>query len=539
MAEIFKTVLGTIVPIWKGEYSSSVTYGKLNEVSSGSKKYRSKADNNLGNAVTNTTYWECIFDYTDVTDATEAANTAAASATEAASHANALQENLESGAVIPALASDLDISSASGAEYNQQSGTDTTGGSLSIKNVTAELVSVEGTDAGLAAANAKIYSRGFNAVVSTSGQTVTCQVVKGTWGSYGTASANNGYQFTQSDGTVLTPTSVLQNGSAVPTHVESGKTYYLPAASGTMVATFAGTVNTANVCCHLCWSNYRDTNNNYEAAWVNSVDLSSVVTSAGGTLRKADNGSGYVADSIVSGKWYRKVGQETMASLTWAMETITSGDSTSYRFTAPVTAMKSNGICQFVGTSQGAVASGQKLTIDSSSISTVAALQSALGSAYIKYELATVVSGTHSVSMTISRVDDFGIIYLGDGTVDTDMVIKYTTLWADTLKNLPNDLQNDGAVAANAIAALDARVKGIEDNIARGFSKLIVDDLVVRRNLSTYLIDDGTNDSALVVIRAYSPNFIPKYKGQRWIDTATGSRYTAINNSAITDFQVE
>lgn len=79
-----KTNLGRVMPIDRGEFSSSTTYAKLDLVHTADSTYVSKVNNNTGHAVTDTNYWQCYADGKPATAAAATANTAAAAATAAA-----------------------------------------------------------------------------------------------------------------------------------------------------------------------------------------------------------------------------------------------------------------------------------------------------------------------------------------------------------------------------------------------------------------------------------------------------------------------
>lgn len=79
-----KTNLGRVMPIDRGEFSSSTTYAKLDLVHTADSTYVSKVNNNTGHAVTDTNYWQCYADGKPATAAAATANAAAAAATAAA-----------------------------------------------------------------------------------------------------------------------------------------------------------------------------------------------------------------------------------------------------------------------------------------------------------------------------------------------------------------------------------------------------------------------------------------------------------------------
>ena len=206
---------------------------------------------------------------------------------------------LTGGTLVPALASDLDISANAKTLHTQTPYIQTTGGDDSVKSGEARVTSFRGTEAGIVSSGVKIVAPGFNQIApaNISGQTATFPVVAAVWGTYGSAAQNNGYLFINASGTIVAPTSVTQGGSAVATHVENGVTYYLPADNGSMAATFASGIDVTAICGHICWSNYRD--KEYAAYSESVIDLSAVIASAGGTLRCVVMGGRYVYDEIV------------------------------------------------------------------------------------------------------------------------------------------------------------------------------------------------------------------------------------------------
>lgn len=455
---------------------------------------------------------------------------------------------LSEGEIIPKLADNLNIGSNVDVEYQQTRVIETTGGDQDINSERrARVVSIRGTEAGIVASGARIVSVGFNQLPLSgiSGQAVTFKAVKSAWGAYGASTENNGYLFTNSQKQIVVPTSVKQNGANVPTHTESGVVYYLPAADGDVVATFAAGVDVTDICAHICWSNYRDTDH---AAYSEDVlNLASTITAMGGTMRRVSGGGSYVYDEIVCADkaadrlWYRRVGVvEALKNLSWSVEEITSGEgdsqTTTYRFAAAVSAMKADGIFSVSGGSvEGFYLSGTNLMVDSSTISTVAALKTALTGASMKYELATPVTGTHNLTGLLT-VDDFGTMRFEGGATTVDFVTEYASRWADVVKNLPNTIEQEGIVTAAAIVALAKRIGGLEKRLSDGLGKLTVEELNVVRCLTGNLMDDGSKENAMILVRSTSPDVVPEFIGQEWLDTTNKAAYKAFGTSAITDW---
>lgn len=455
---------------------------------------------------------------------------------------------LTEGEIVPKLADNLNIGSNVDVEYQQTRVIETTGGDQDIYSERkARVVSIRGTEAGIVASGARIVSVGFNQLPLSgiSGQSATFKAVKSAWGAYGASTENNGYLFTNSQKQIVVPTSVKQNGANVPTHTENGVVYYLPASDGDVVATFASGVDVTDICAHICWSNYRDTDH---AAYSEDVlNLASTITAMGGTMRRVSSGGSYVYDEIVCADkaadrlWYRRVGVvEALKNLSWSVEEITSGEgdsqTTTYRFAAAVSGMKADGIFSVSGGSvAGFYLSGTNLMVESDSISTVAELKTALTGASMKYELATPVTGTHNLTGLLT-VDDFGTMRFEGGATTVDFVTEYASRWADVVKNLPNTIEQEGIVTAAAIVALAKRIGGLEKRLSNGLGKLTVEELNVVRSLTGNLMDDGSKENAMMLVRSTSPDVVPEFIGQEWLDTTNKVGYKAFGTSAITDW---
>lgn len=440
---------------------------------------------------------------------------------------------LNEGEIIPKLADNLNIGSSVDVSYTQTRAIETTGGDQDINSERkARVVSVRGTEAGILASGAKIVSVGFNQLPPSGidGQVATFKAVRSAWGEYGKSTENNGYLFTDEENHIVVPTSVKQGGNNVPTHTESGVVYYLPANDGEVVATFAAGVDVTKICAHLCWSNYRDNEN--AAYSYDEINLASVITSMGGTMRRVSKGSGYAYDEIVFGDkaanriWYRRIGVATPKDLNWSVEEITTGEageeSTTYRFAAAVTGIKSNGIFSVSGGSvSGFTLNGTNLIVESDSISTVAALKTALTGASMKFELATPVTGTHNLTGLLT-VDDFGTIRFEGGATSVEFVTEYASRWADVVKNLPNLIEEEGATAATAIVALAKRISGIEKALSEGLPQLTVESLTVRREFS------GLPTKGNMILKGTgAPQVAPEFVGQTYLDTTNKKEYRA------------
>ena len=458
-----------------------------------------------------------------------------------------LIKNIEDGDIIPALAEDLNIPSVAVLVHTQSPWIQPTGGSDNIRSGSARVLSFKGTNAGIQASGAKIIATGFNQLLPSgiSGQTATFPVVASIWGAYGSAEQNNGYLFVNNNNEIVVPTAVKQDGVDVPTHTNASIVYYLPANNGQVTVTFASGVNVAQVCAHICWSNYRD--NEYAVYNASQIDISSVITSIGGTMRRVEMGPRHTYDEIVMSdtsslrKWYRRVGQLNLPDLNWSVETITEDETTRYKFTAPVTGIASDGIYQIIGSAvTGFKLNGTSLILETSSYSTVAALKTAMAGMAIKFELATVTSGNHSLTGALT-VDDFGTIRVEAGSATViDMDIEFHTNWKDIFKNIPDIMDVDEKIAAASLCDLNNRLNVVEKAIQEGFANLIVENLTIKNSLqgSDGLIDRQNRPDALVLRRTGVPSINPVFVGQIWIDTTTGAvhAYLGTGTTAVTDW---
>lgn len=92
-------IVGKVGITPKGTYSAETTYERLDFVTDGSSSYLSLVDNNLGNALSDTTKWQLCTSVADAvqkaTEATAAANTAAEEAEKAREAAQAVADNVQ------------------------------------------------------------------------------------------------------------------------------------------------------------------------------------------------------------------------------------------------------------------------------------------------------------------------------------------------------------------------------------------------------------------------------------------------------------
>ena len=434
-------------------------------------------------------------------------------------------------------AGDIDIHTYTTVHHVQTKYMETTGGDSDVKDGIGFIRTVNGTDEGITSDGAKIISLGFNLIPSGSGTTFTFKCVRGEWGTYGTSDKNNGYLFTNSDGDILIPVSVKQNGVDVPTQTDHDNTYYLPPLDGQCTVTFS--TSQTNPCAHLCWSNSRDLKDNYEPYSESQIDLSAAIASIGGTLRRV----GYVFDEInlETKQSIRRIGRISLSALSWTMEvgpTPEEGESIN-AFHASVSGgiattdiIKTGGAFVVKGTS-GLIFSLDRTTITcESSISSVDDFITAIVDDVIEYELAepVVVANTLNDEIIIS---DYGITIFENtaGVRIVDIDFDFDTKWVDFIKNLPNNINTTNQVLAESLVNLNERISNIESMIENGFPSLTVQDIAITRTLFAKIALGNA-----LTVKAGAPTTIPDGVLQFYRNATDGSIYISVGSDSISDW---
>lgn len=379
-------------------------------------------------------------DHTTATADHTASVAATAAANEAAANANTLQENLENGDVVPALAGNL--KSWEGVEgesdYVQTAVVDTTGGTLSIDSAKpANLLSVVPTsDFGATS----LVATGFNllrfATAVGAGWYILVPKLTATAASIGTAQENNGVLFTDAEGNNLRPTvrfKALADGvpesvtdGVVATYVNAdGRRHYTTSGIGYLIVS---DINRSTTCMHLAWSRRYD-----EYVAVNAAgDAGATVNLSAGINALHDFGLmlqiGALADSIERTSasqvtWYRRVDrvQPTWTNTPVEEEGVATGQ---YLHEAIISNMRPDGAAAFMGSDQG-------LSVTGTTVSYTDGNAEALTN-YVKFELAAVASGTASVSSSFA-VEDWGLILVQGATGTAAFTIAYAQGIPDNL----------------------------------------------------------------------------------------------------------
>ncbi len=306
-------------------------------------------------------------------------------------------------------------------------------------------------------------------------------------GEYGTAEKNNGYLLTDSegnnlkvgDGTIIgvwyseTLPAVGSEVAAVTEHTFAGHTerFYLPD-EGYMVVEVAGDANLSGICAHIAWSKDYDK----FTAFVSPAELVvavSALTSKFQTatvngktciiLRGIEQGNGGIFDRVViypegGGTYERNIAAQLLTGLEWT-ETVIEGEvvegegeaTSGYRYTAslPTTgtyAAMRDGLMR--SDIEGMTLDGFTLQYESVEQITPA---TAFAGKYVDYQIATPVTGTHSINPTGKLPNDMGTeeVIGGEWATGT-IVISYMRGFKDSMRALLNDFN----VAAAELAEL-------------------------------------------------------------------------------------
>ncbi len=315
-------------------------------------------------------------------------------------------------------------------------------------------------------------------------------VRKGAWGSYGTTQENNGYVINSDTAPnavyfKATKPTGSSHGEACPTHVENGKTYYLPPTDGWLCIAMPN--KTSVPACHVAWSNSKDNEagtfgNTVKAIaaaiqWIHPWGMANLIGPDYSVFDEVD---------VIGQKCYRYTDRLSLASLTWTMTTETSGEgegeTTHYIFKANVSTMKADGLWR--ANYDGIELSGNTLTIRSTSITSVADLQTDLGSSFIYIELATPASATFasiSLDLTADNVsNDYGLTYFlynGDlVSVPAYVTEAFGQSGKDPLYNAVAYQKLLAEVVATVMNSVDERLKSLEQK-----KDVVCDNLIVNR----------------------------------------------------------
>lgn len=301
-------------------------------------------------------------------------------------------------------------------------------------------------------------------------------------GEYGTAAKNNGYLLTDSggnnkkvnDGTIIgvwysaTLPAVGTEVTAVTEQVFSGHSerFYVPD-EGYMIVEVAGDQNLSELCAHIAWSKDYGEFSAYSSAAEIVLAVTALTskfqteTINGKTciiLRGIEQGNSGIYDNVIiypegGGTYERNIASQLLASLTWTEEEISAESIDSeeatvscYRYKAslPTTgtyaAMRDALIRSDV---EGIAVDGYKLIYESTEQITPA---TAFAGKYVDYQIATPVTGTHSIDPAGKKPDDMGTEeVIGGGYASGTIVISYMRGFKDTTRAVIADFKKASA----------------------------------------------------------------------------------------------
>ena len=301
-------------------------------------------------------------------------------------------------------------------------------------------------------------------------------------GEYGTADKNNGYLLTNSegenlkvgDGTIVgvwysaTLPAEGTDVTAVTEHSFTGhaEKFYLPS-EGYMIVEVAGNANLSEICAHLAWSKDYNRFTPYESpkelvvavsALTSNFDTETVNGKTCLVLRGIESGGIAIYDNVViyaggGGTYERNIKSQLLTGLTWT-ETEIEGEvvegegqpTSGYRYMAPLpttgtyAAMRDGLIRPDI---EGMILDGYNLVYDSD-VHIVPS--TAFAGKYVDYQIATPVSGRHSIDPTGKKPDDMGTEeVMGGGEPTGTIVISYMRGFRDTMRALYNDFKTASA----------------------------------------------------------------------------------------------
>lgn len=401
-------------------------------------------------------------------------------------------EQLENGEIVPALAGTLESWNNRNALNVQDTFTEqvrTTAGDVSIDSSKGGvLISiVAGSDFKADAFVTSGFNRLHNA--RTVGNSMWFVVPALEFGSFGTASKPNGILFTNANGENLIPIvrfkklsqgePVSASDGVVCTYTDSnGYRFYTCDEVGFMIVS---AIDFANTCAHIAWSrrydDYVTPDDPNDAG--SSISLTSILNVVHSDVKKLLV-TGGVSDRIdfngTQAIWTRKVGH-VIPTWTTAANEVSEGQTQTYTHTATITGMKPGGAAEVENSSI-------TLGVDGTVVSYVDENSSATTSA-VKYELATVVTGSVSVSNALT-VEDWGLEYFTNQSGEAFATTQYAQGYPDAVAALISNMdQSTVPVISAAFAQIDAEINGIKEAL-KGYSINIQVNTVDSLEYKTY-----------------------------------------------------
>ena len=338
------------------------------------------------------------------------------------------------------------------------------------------------------------------------------------FGSFGTAEKPNGMLFTDNQGNNLRPTVYFKPlTSGVPTSINDGTLCSYQDAEGYRFYTtsqpgylIVSGITYADTCAHIGWSGRY---NEFVAPVANrcsEVALTSLINKVHsyGVLLSIAGGP---SDGIVFGDQvatcYR---YNDRVKPVWSTEAVEGESGTRYIHSATIDAMKEDGAVE-CGSIELSV-SGKTISYESDSDTPT--------NDYVKYELATVVTATETISPLLDP-EDWGLEMLVGASGSAYVTMRYAQNFLDALAALASTLHSwNIRVLAEGVAWLSARISALESLIDNA------GDLKANSIDTKYL--PKVCGYPLVIKGAGAPTVTPRFVGQRYHNTTDRKVYEAM-----------
>ncbi len=467
----------------------------------------------------------------------------------AAAAAASIETRLLAGTLIPALAADLS-GNANTIESTDQYIVRTTAGDNSIdSSAPAKLLSIRGGINAAGPFRIKGYKwLGFNLLnpSQTVGGVCYFQVPKCTQGHYGTAEENNGILFTDRQGNNLHPTVRFVAGYTAPSTANDGvilnpyqfaghsEYFYAPNEPGFLIVSG---ITPADVCAHMAWSKDYDRFVAYNAGYTIDLYVSPLTTAfdtnAGSLILRGLSGTDRsVSDYIIisgeaaGGSYGRMIGHALLTSLTWRKDTETTENQgetqTVYVYSATLSAAAADGLTRIE--QEGMEFEGNTLSYRTADIATLTGFRELIAGKYVDYELATPVTGTHSISTLDKYADDMSLeVVVGGDNPAGYITTQYSMGYKDTVRYLPLLVEQDERIAAHALCQLNGRIDSLSQ-IVGALMMFLSPDMVKGKRV--FLSGDGAPESA--------PDMLPQF----YFDETNQAQYMSTGTTSAADWKL-
>lgn len=362
------------------------------------------------------------------------------------------------------------------------------------------------------------------------------------FGTYGTALKPNGILFTDENGVNLKPTvrfkalsagvpSSVNDGSACAYTDSNGKRFYTTDQPGYIIVSG---ITWAATCAHVAWSRRYD---EFISPVADGDEGSSVALS---TIIHALHDYdlmltvGTIADRIDFGStkatWTRRVDR---VKPVWT--NTDNGDGT-YTHSATISGMAAGGVV---------VCGNINFVVDGTSVSYTD--ENAEGTAdWVKYELATQVTGQVTISPVLNHIEDWGLEVLEGVTGSAYVTVQYAQGYPDSVAALVAGVNNAKLqVLVESLVSIMARVQALEirqDRCGDVKAASLDANEITRFQAPLVLYGNGVPAAATVPVnwpKDLPWDGIPYFVGQLYInlDAASAGVYYAINNTAVSGWK--